>query len=114
MVKKQGICSKAVRTIPAPTGTANRFWSKDIRAMYTAKNSTDMIRATFLNTARSLPLSFLASLSMGLQKKTWSVDARARQVNMISRCSSITSRIKNKKAESSRVEDTKHTPGDCK
>ena len=67
MVKKQGTCSKAVRRIPAPTGMEKHNCPRSRRTIYKARNFVDMILAIFLKARRSFSLSFLASLSMGLQ-----------------------------------------------
>lgn len=97
MVKKQGTCSKAVSIIPAPTGAAHQIWPKSSRIIYRIRNNMDIVRATVLNTENSFSLSFLASLSMGLQRKIWIEDAMTKQVNIMTLTLVVTTLIKNKK-----------------
>ena len=47
MVKKQGICSKAVRRIPASTGMEKHTCPRSRRTIYKARNLVDMILAIF-------------------------------------------------------------------
>lgn len=114
LVKKQGTCSKAVRIIPVPTGTEKCGCPRSRSTIYTVRNSTDITLAVILKAKRSFSLSFLASLSMGLQRKIWSVEATTKQVNKIVWCLATTNRIMNKKAESSSVDERRQIPGDFK
>ena len=57
----------------------------------------DIVRATVLNTENSFSLSFLASLSMRLQRKIWSVEATTKQVNIMTLTLVVTTLIKSKK-----------------
>ena len=57
----------------------------------------DIVRATVLNTENFFSLSFLASLSMGLQRKIRIEDAMTKQVNIMTLTLVVTTLIKNKK-----------------
>ena len=74
----------------------------------------DIVRATVLNTENSFSLSFLASLSMRLQRKIWSVEATTKQVNIMTLTLVVTTLIKSKKNERSSVEETRHTVEDLR
>lgn len=112
--KKQGNCSRAVRMIPVPMGAENLRSPKDCKMMYKTRNSREMALAVFLNADRSFSLSFLASVSTGLQKKTCTVDTVTRAVNRTMYCSAATALITSRRAESRKVEKTKQSPEDFK
>ena len=76
--------------------------------MYKIRNIADIVLATFLNAENSLSLSFLASLSIGLQRKILIEEAITKQVNIIMLSLVVTVFIMSKNNERSRVDETRH------